>query len=549
VFAEELMSTLRRTHATLWSSLESLLEELIVRFRPSYEEELLAYITALLEKAESLRDSFAHPEKKAEEEKAMVASVAKTLVRISAKFFRPSSSETGSGRKDDRAKKTAQFKRKYMQLFETDFQVSSSNDEQNSETTADKEASGDTEAKPEKSGRKSDETTDKAGNQGTASDIPLDVYLARLRKWRNLLESQVSLTPSSVPLIEASPSLATFAGKAPDLWPGSCDPRHASRTSSRFDIPQETEGNFGQSSTTSSVAAANEAAAAAARTVVNSASTEGCGGDYGGGSSVIEIPGQYAPYVTSAQDSTPFPELHAKLARFEASVQVVRRNEQLVRRLGMVGTDGSKRYFLLQFAIPYWTRTDERTAQLQFVIDKLLRRGIMSGRNHLSLQPTPVIPIAQRLRMIAEDDSRVSLDRVGEQMCGRAGVDYGALVDLFHEKAAQNAKAKKPEDLDDAERLQLERSSKLAAFRDICENHLRPDILLSYVAARLEGPEALFHFRRRFAGQLAADSLLQHAFCVVERTPSRFAFVLKQGKVLPLDYRFEYNNQGALHLI
>lgn len=48
--AEEFMSNLRKAHPVLWIKLESILEDLIVRFRPSYEAELLHSIAALLQK-------------------------------------------------------------------------------------------------------------------------------------------------------------------------------------------------------------------------------------------------------------------------------------------------------------------------------------------------------------------------------------------------------------------------------------------------------------------------------------------------------------------
>ena len=81
--AEAMMSLLRRSHASLWSSLESVLEELIAKFRPSYEEELLSTLTALLERAGSQVGSIG----KADDEEAVIAPVWKTLGRIVVKFF------------------------------------------------------------------------------------------------------------------------------------------------------------------------------------------------------------------------------------------------------------------------------------------------------------------------------------------------------------------------------------------------------------------------------------------------------------------------------
>ena len=139
-YAEEMMSTLRRSHASLWSNLEAILEELIVKFRPSYEEELLATISALLERAESHAEKQSLPDKKRiEDEEAMVASWSKTLSRIAAKFFRETDSTSSSARRDERVKKTSDFKRKYKADFESDFKVTTPEGQQGT-STADSKA-------------------------------------------------------------------------------------------------------------------------------------------------------------------------------------------------------------------------------------------------------------------------------------------------------------------------------------------------------------------------------------------------------------------------
>ena len=401
--AEELMSTLRRSHASLWSSLEAILEELIVKFRPSYEEELLATIAALIERADSQPGSTGPGEKgKGDDPDAMVSSVSKTLGRIAVKFFR-TTPESTSSRNDERARKTAEFKMRYKAQFEAEFKVSSSENEQ-----AEK-----------------------------GPQFSLNEYLALLKSWRGRLEIQVAATPLALPLMESSQSLSLFASDAPELWPGACDPRSSS--SSQPDRPPshfETDSRTSQSSTSSSAAAAQKAASMAATAAATAAAKEGVGGDYGGGSACIEIPGQYAPNICSSSDLKPNPELHAKLVRFEPTVHVLRR-EQLVRRIGMVGSDGRVYRFLLQFAIPYWTRTDERVAQTHYVLDKVLRKHLMSSRQHLSVQPTAVIPVAQRLRMTADSDSRMSLDEIYKQHCQSKGEDINHISNFYNQELAE----------------------------------------------------------------------------------------------------------------
>lgn len=507
-YSEELMSLLRRSHAALWSSLEAILEELIVKFKPSFDEELLVYVTGILERAESHADRKSLKKAEENDEDTIIASIKKNVSRISTKFF--SAPAPAPSKKDDRSRKTAEFRRKYKDKFESDFGI-------------------------EKEGDESKQDSEK---------LTLSDYFDRLKKWRRLLEDQVSSTPSTLPLVESSPSLALFASEAPDLWAGSCDPRHKDVTSPDRERGVDPDGT--QSASSSYVAATN-AASLAARIVAKTAVMEGCGGDFGGGSAVIEIPGQYFPSRTSTDDAKPSPELHVKLVRFESKVQVVRRNEQLVRKIGMVGSDGKIHHFSLQWALPYWTRTEERTAQLLFLFDRILRRGNTSSRNHLSVQPTGVVPIAQRLRITAEDNSRISLDEVFRKWCVKRGEDYEAASRCFHDEFAELLeKAKKSNLTDDDAKAKAEQDARLGALKKVSETCVDKNMLLDFMQDRLDGPEQLFHFRRNYATQLATDALLQHSCCVVERSPSRTVFLQRNGHVLTPDYRFEYNNHGEL---
>ncbi|KAI2509201.1 PI3/PI4 kinase-like protein [Fragilaria crotonensis] len=507
VHSEELMSSLRRAHASLWSSLEAILEELIVKFRPSYEEELLATMTALLERVETqMETSFYSTKDNSEDEEAVVASISKTLGRIGSKFFRETSSEPALNKRDERSRKTEAFRDKYKALFEDDF--------------------------PTLAARTENEVK-----------VEASYFLGRLRKWKKMLEEQVSSTPQQLPLVESSQSLAHFCTEAPDLWPMSCDPRAAKEL---FEKERPQDDKQSSSSTSASPLEAQTAAVTAAIAVANSAASEGLGGEYGGGSSSIEIPGQYVPNTVSAVDSKPLPELHAKLLRFEPRVHVVCRNDQLIRRIGMVGSDGRRYNFLLQFAIPYWTRTDERTVQLSYIFEKMLRRDVVCCRNFLSVQPSPVIPIAQRLRMTYEKESRLSLDDVFRRRCDQAGCETNVIVGYYRYRVKKLRDMRSNENMSPEEMKQLMITIHIDVLRDVCETKVDATILLDHIQGNLVSAENLFHFRRSFASHLAINSLMQHAFCVVVRTPSRVVLNETSGQVLSQDFRLSYNNQGFL---
>jgi len=179
-YAELLMSNLRKLHPILWSKLEVILEDLIIRFRPSYEAELLATITALLQKASSRVELKSSKEEKNKEEHSLLESYHTTLKRIGMKFF---NKEKPDGSK---SRKAVLFHAKYASMFECDF------------------------------------LRQQTGPNGAVYSGPASIpeLVERLKRWKLMIEYQVSRVPSSCKLQEASPSLAWYSCEPPDLWAG-----------------------------------------------------------------------------------------------------------------------------------------------------------------------------------------------------------------------------------------------------------------------------------------------------------------------------------------
>jgi len=491
--AEELMSSLRKSHPTLWVSLESILEELIVRFRPSYEEELMTTITALLQRAESQIEQKVLGSGKESDESTVHASFTKTLSRVSTKFFRSQDDLSASNKTDERSRKSVFFTMKYKETFEKDFCL------------------------------------DGDGEKKTMSLLEI---IAKLKKWKRVLESQVASSPLKSPLLQISPTLSAISNPSSDLWSGACVSTQSLKRSNREKDSEDTAVTL---STAESVVAATSAALAATRAVELANLYEGNGGQYGVSGASIEIPGQYSPNV--ADDSKPSPELNVKLVKFDNCIEVSRKNDQFVRRIGMVGSDGKTHQFLLQFAVPYWTRTDERTAQIHQLFGKCLTSKMLSSRRNLWMKPTAVIPIAQRLRMTADDRSNTSLYDVYLDYCYYHCIDPNSATQQFQEECKQH--------IDDSKSSEEKAKGKEVAYRLVCES-VPSDILIFAMNQHFDTAEKYFFFQRTFTVQLAINSLLQYAFDVNERSPQKLEFNKRNGHVLSPDFRFSYSNQGFL---
>ena len=540
--AEDLMSSLRRAQPQLWSSLEAVLEELIVRFRPSLEEELLNTIKALLQRGtHQLENLGRHGSTQRNDSDDgtgdLFANFSKTLARIATKFFRTSASigGDGSGLHDGRAKRAVEFAARYKTAFERDFLPK--------------------EAEPESSVNVSPiagQSAEYAQMMKTVEPLSLNLIVERLGKWQRILERSIADSPPLIPLQQVSSVLTAISSEAPDLWEGACDPRGSHEDGTQND-------SVAPNSPSTSAVAASAAASAAACSVAAQAAAEGVGGFFGGGAAAVEIPGQYAPYSTNAFDSKPRPELNAKLIRFEPIVEVLRDSDgqQLMRRISMIGSDGKTHRFLLQFNGSYFTRIDEHSAQLHYLMDKAVRKGLLSSRKNLGIKANIVVPIAQRLRLTADDPSHSSLGDIFVMERSVRGLQVDAPQIFFKEETAKRLEEKMRTKVEESTESSVTADNEknatiddveisLEVYNKICNDMVEPNILSRHINAALERPEFVFAFRKRLALELALESLLQYAFNVVDRTPSRLVMNTKNGQVIPTEFRIAYSNQGLL---
>ena len=502
-YAQELVNTLRKSHPGLWVSLESITDEFINRFRPSFEEELLTAISALLLRALPQQDLRKKKVPQVKENKALFSSFSRTLNRVSAKFFRPI--PVVGDQNDQRSRKEIDFSIKYKDQFAKDFLVTDS---------------------------QSKDDTQNESTKGDEDNFDLDLVITRLKKWRDMLQPQVARLPTNVPLQHLSPALAAISFDSPDLL----DMQNTSGY--KFVIPAEASREL--SSTLA--AAAKSASAAVSAATVAEANTASNAGVFSG----IEIPGQYL----GSAHSRPNPELHPKLVRFVSKVGIIQRDGQAVRRIGLVGSDGKTYHFTFQYVTPYSTWSGERSAQVHQLLDYTICKLPMASRKNIALRPNAVIPLAQKLRMTEESIDEVSLAEVFSRDCKSRNFDPESIDTYYTQESSKiEAEAFVQNDSESNQKETKEKESRnsyLRVYNKICEEMVPDDTLFRYFESRFNEPEAFFSFRKMFANQLAMTCLLQYTFCASDRTPHKFVFNSKNGEILSPDFQLSYSNRGLL---
>lgn len=187
-----------------------------------------------------------------------------------------------------------------------------------------------------------------------------------------------------------------------------------------------------------------------------------------------------------------------------------------------------------------------------------MRNGLLSSKKHLGIKSNVVIPIAQRLRLIADDIGNFSLSSVITSDLFYRGLPCDAVQIFFKDESARRRKEKIHANVEknqagvaaslDTEKdgLAVESNVNLDVYHVICDEMVKDNILSHYVFNACHSMESVYAFRKRFALELAIESLLQYAFNVVDRTPSRLVINIGTGQVIPTEFRISYNNQGLV---
>lgn len=468
--AEELVSLLRRQHQSLASEIESMLEEVIVRFKPEPEEELLSAVHALLTKC------FRLPIESPPDEPPP-SNLRTTLDRVCRKFFAPETRLKSS--------KHAAFVARYKSGFEEDFLPFLAVEE--SEEAAGAGGKGGAASRRGRS-RRADASSKEGATRSRSDSIPnpsfpgsLAAVVAKLKQWRARLQRKLA---------------------------GLCEPLRLEECSSHLAELHATD---------------------------------------------IHIPGQYGG------DGEPENSSLVRLERFDSEVEVLYRHGFSPRRLAMRGNDGRMYHFLVQFAIPHLTRTDERMMQLHQLVNRLLAKHVGAHARHLTLSVPVVVPVTPRVRLLQDSRSNTSLGSVFEAERASRGLDTDSLIVKFRARAVREmsplleaAKTAAPSSAagEGPNTAQLPPMAALTALRaaylDICDNDVSDLVLTQTMAAVLPAPDAFAAFRVRFAQQLAVSNCLAHVLSVSDRTPQRVLFSQKSGDLVNAEFRPSYSSVGLL---
>jgi len=238
-------------------------------------------------------------------------------------------------------------------------------------------------------------------------------------------------------------------------------------------------------------------------------------------SNVVEIPGLY----NTSSDSEPRPKLHPRLQSFSQRVEILHSNGYSSRRLGVIGSDGKRYHFLVQFAVPSLTRQDERMCQLRVIVNRLMNRSDATRSRHLSFHVDSVVPITPRVRLVSDRKSHASLIEMMESTLGRGcGED---LVLKFRDA------------------LRRSQGDRRAAYEEI-KTFVPDTLMLRYLLERSSTDEpSFFLLRQEMAKHIGLLSFLCSVMRIGGRNPDRIFVNCESGRVLTRELRPNYSGKDG----
>ncbi|RVW51691.1 putative PI3/PI4-kinase family protein C1F5.11c [Vitis vinifera] len=225
----------------------------------------------------------------------------------------------------------------------------------------------------------------------------------------------------------------------------------------------------------------------------------------------VEVPGQYFTDQEIAPDHT------VKLDRVEADIPIVRRHGSSFRRLTLIGSDGSRRHFIVQTSLTPNARSDERILQLFRVMNRMFDKHKESRRRHICIHTPIIIPVWSQVRMVEDDLMYSSFleEQLNQAISGQISPE--AVIDL-----------------------------RLQAYNDITKNYVTDSILSQYMYKTLLSGNHMWAFKKQFAIQLALSSFMSFMLQIGGRSPNKILFAKNTGKIFQTDFHPAYDANGMI---
>jgi len=224
----------------------------------------------------------------------------------------------------------------------------------------------------------------------------------------------------------------------------------------------------------------------------------------------MEIPGQYLTL------DEPRPEQHVKVDRVLPDLELADYNLACHRRITIRGNDSKLYHFIIEATGAAIASSDERTLQVCQLMNRCMVKEKQARRRHMKLHVRPIIGLAPRCRLVADDPQSMSLMQMLDQYLAAQGQTSDGVALKFAEQVQAFART--------------QQDPKMAAMNEVSDK-LPETVALNYIRAIIPSNAHLWSFRKQLAVQYACLALVSHALFIPAPSPTRLVFSQLQGDV------------------
>ena len=165
-----------------------------------------------------------------------------------------------------------------------------------------------------------------------------------------------------------------------------------------------------------------------------------------------------------------------RIGRFQSEIDILRSHLSCMRRLTILGHDGSVNPFIVQHPAARHCRREERIIQLFRILNSILERKKETRSRNISYYLPTIIPLAPQIRLVQNDSSFATLQEIFEKHCAAHNLHKDVAIMYYTDRLKEAVTSS------DVKKTKMEQIAVKSEILDQMTKKFMPKTILSNVS-------------------------------------------------------------------